>query len=263
MNTPINLMSLLEMLKIYAHQYVQLGRLVHEHGGRLYMATPEDGDPGRPLNDADVKELKQHLAELSLLCHQLGLKIAKRGVERALTDLPKTDREYDALVSVVMHELEEQLFLFVPANRSTHYQSDFGIPAFPAASTELVHAGNCYAVGEFTACVFHTMRAAEVALDAVRVNLGLGRRDINDRSWGNICRDIKDGISGKGRAWAKQDDYNAIHATLVAIKDSWRNQTMHVASSYSEQDALSIHENTKMFILRLTRVMDESGQPPA
>ena len=258
-----SLVSLLEMLKVYAHQYVRLGQLIHEHSGRLYMATPEEDDPGRPLSQQAVVELNAHLADLSALCDELGLKIARRGIERARIDHPKSDREYDALIGVVTDELESQLFLFVPATRSSCYQADPGMPRFPTASTEIVRAGNCYAVGEYTACVFHAMRSAELGLDAVRANLCLPARDINERSWGNICNDIRGGISGKGKAWPKQDIYTALLATLVAVKDSWRNQTMHVASSYDEAQALSILRNTKDFVSRLSNVMDESGLPLA
>ena len=88
-------------------------------------------------------------------------------------------------------------------------------------------------------------------------------RDVNERSWGNICNDIKSGISGKGKAWSKSDEYTAIYATLVAVKDSWRNQTMHVAASYNEGVSRSILENTKFFIVRLSDMMDEQGLPLA
>ena len=251
------------MLKEFAHEYVQLGIWMHEHGGRLYLAEDEPDDPGKPLNQTEVASLKQHLNELLKICTRLRLETAKLSIERAISDPPRTSREFDIYTGILMDELRSQLFLFVPSERSAYYDSDPKVPAFPISSKELTRAGNCFAVSEFTACVFHAMRSVELGLDAVRLNLGMPPRDINQRSWGNICNDIKVGIADKGKSWAKQDTYSAIHATLVSVKDAWRNQTMHVASSYDEGDSRLILENTKFFITRLSGVMDEGGVPLA
>jgi hypothetical protein len=95
------------------------------------------------------------------------------------------------------------------------------------------------------------------------MQLGLPARDVNQRSWGNICNDIKGGISDRGKAWTKLDEYLALYATLVSLKDAWRNQTMHVAATYNETDARMIFDNTKHFVARLSAMMDEKGLPLA
>lgn len=251
------------MLKEFAHEYVQLGIWMHEHGGRLYLAEDEPDDPGRPLTTVELAALRRHLQELLDICTRLCLKTAKLSVQRAISDPPKTSREFDIYTGVVMDELKAQLFLFVPAERSTFYDSDPRIVGFPRACKEIIRAGSCFALSEYTACVFHAMRSVEFGLDAVRANLGMSLRDVNERSWGNICNDIRSGISAKGKAWPKVDQYTAIHATLVAVKDAWRNQTMHVASGYDEADARLILENAKFFVSRLSEAMDESGLPLA
>lgn len=251
------------MLKEYAHEYVKLGIWINEYSGRLYLATDEPDDPGRPLNDTELKELKQFITQLLNTCIRLGLKAAVMSLQRAIADPPKTNREFEIYIGVLMDELKNQLFLFVPAERSDLYQAALNISGFPSAEVEMIHSGNCFALGEYTACVFHAMRAVEVGLDAVRVNLGLSARNVNERSWGNICNDIKTGISGKGKTWIKVDEYTAIYATLVSLKDAWRNQTMHVAATYDDTEARMILENTKHFIARLSAKMDEKGLPLA
>lgn len=251
------------MLKEYAHKYVQLGIWMHEQGARLYMATDEPNDPGRPLSNSELSELKRHLNDLLDVCVRLGLKTAELSLQRAATDPPKTYREFDIYIRVLMDELKSQLFLFVPAERSAFYQAELKLSDFPAAEAELIRSGNCFATAEYTASVFHAMRAVEVGLDAVRINLGLPARNVNEKSWGNICNDIRTGITEKGKAWAKADDYTAIHATLVSLKDAWRNQTMHVAADYGERDAHLILENTKHFISRLSAKMNQQGLPLA
>lgn len=251
------------MLKEYAHEYVQLGIWMHEHGGRLYMATDEPDDPGRPLSKSELEALGRHLNELLDVCVRLGLKTTQLSLRRAVDDPPRTAREFEIYTGMLMDELKSQLFLFVPAERANFYQTDLVLPGFTVASAELIRSGNCFAAAEYTASVFHAMRAVEVGLDAVRLNLGLPAREINERSWGNICNDIRRGISEKGKAWTKIDDYMAIHATLVSLKDAWRNQTMHVAAGYDESDARLILVNTTHFISRLSAKMDENGRPLA
>jgi hypothetical protein len=172
------------MLRQHAHEYVMLGRWMYEHGGRLYMAEDELDDPGKPLSEREQEALKAHLLELLTVCSKLGLKAARLSIERALRDLPKTSREFRIYTDVLMDELKSQLFLFIPSERSSFYESAPHSPAFPAASKELTRAGNCFAVAEFTACVFHATRAVEIGLDAVHVNLSLPARSIKERSWG-------------------------------------------------------------------------------
>lgn len=251
------------MLKEYAHEYVKLGIWIHEHGERLYLATDEQDDPGRPLNDSELNKLKLFITELLNTCIRLELKTAVMSLKRAISDPPKTNREFEIYIGVLMDELKNQLFLFVPAERSYLYKAVPNLIGFPSAEVEMIHSGNCFALGEYTACVFHAMRAVEVGLDAVRANLGLSTRNVNERSWGNICNDIKTGISAKGRAWIKFDEYTAIYATLVSLKDAWRNQTMHVAATYDDKEARMILENTRHFIARLSNNMDEQGLPLA
>jgi hypothetical protein len=158
------------MLKEYAHEYVQLGIWMHEHGGRLYMATDEPDDPGRPLNDSELIALKLHLTELLNICIRLGLSTAQMSLQRAIADQPKTEREFEIYTGVLMDELKSQLFLFVPKERSDLYQTVLTLPGFPLANLELIRSGNCFALAEYTASVFHAMRAVEVGLDAIRCN---------------------------------------------------------------------------------------------
>ncbi len=80
--------------------------------------------------------------------------------------LPDSEGEFDLLILSIYSNLKGALFLFVPQHRSDYYESDALLTeaakkAFPHAAAEIRTAGNCFAAGLITACVFHCMRALE------------------------------------------------------------------------------------------------------
>lgn len=263
MNHPSQLVSLLDMLRVYAQKYIELGRWMHELGGRLYMAEDEPDDPGRPLSPEDKSALLVHIDKLAQLSARLGLKVSQQQWERALKDPPQTSREFEILQNVLESELRNQLFLFVPSERALYFEAQTSFPSFPSATKELVRAGNCFAVAEFAASVFHSMRAVEIALTAVYACMGLVQPATGNKSWGTYCNGIRDAMTSKGKTWPKLDEFQEILTTLVNVKDGWRNKSMHVDASYSEEDAKRILQAVTFFIEKVSSKMDEQGNPRA
>jgi hypothetical protein len=50
---------------------------------------------------------------------------------------------------------------------------------------------------------------------------------------------------------------------LDAVKNPWRNATMHVEKKYTPEEALHIHSSVRGFMMRLADRMDENGIPIA
>jgi hypothetical protein len=263
MNASIRLWSLLDMLKIYAHQFMQAGEMINELGGRLYMSEDEPDDPGRPLSADDKTLLSNQLKKLAATCKTLGLKVAARQMERGMKHPPKTSSELDCLVSVMHHELEERLFLFVPNERAAFYEMKISFPDFPNATKELVRAGNCFAAAEDVASVFHSMRAVEIALTAIYLSLGLTEPSRANKSWGNYCNGIRDELTKRGKSWARLGEFQEMLTTLVNVKDGWRNTSLHVDAHYSEEDAKRIFQSVNFFIEKVSSRMNEQGLPLA
>ena len=65
------------------------------------------------------------------------------------------------------------------------------------------------------------------------------------------------------RKWAKNDFFQDVYMRIDAIKDAQRNQTMHVESIYTEDEASLIFKNTQAFMQKIASQMDESGLPVA
>lgn len=56
---------------------------------------------------------------------------------------------------------------------------------------------------------------------------------------------------------------SAIYASLDAVKNPWRNDTMHPAAKYTDDEAEHIFVAVKGFMMKLASRCDESGDPKA
>jgi hypothetical protein len=57
--------------------------------------------------------------------------------------------------------------------------------------------------------------------------------------------------------------FQSLFASLDAVKNPWRNATMHVENKYVPEEAEHIFAAVKGFMKELASRMDESGQPLA
>jgi hypothetical protein len=134
---------------------------------------------------------------------------------------------------------------------------------FPSALDDLDEAAKCLAFGRSTAAVLHLMRIVEYGLRALHAHLGITVvLEGNERNWGNILRRIKSNIDSRP-ASGKKDSLQAKYAMLNAVKDAWRNPSMHIGHKHTPEDADRIHGAVKSFMLTLSDVMDENGDPKA
>lgn len=139
------------------------------------------------------------------------------------------------------------------------------------AAYEIDESGKCLAVGRSTAAVFHLMRVMEVGVKAASTALGIPDpvKDA-ERNWGVMLRKIKDEIDRRNKAtpsgWTIPDDKNffsEIYVSLDAVRNVWRNATMHVENKYTHEEAEHILGAVRGFLRKLAARCDERGQPLA
>lgn len=142
-----------------------------------------------------------------------------------------------------------------------------GFPAaFPNASHDIEEAAKCYAFNRYTASVFHCMRALEAGVGAFSKLLDIPNpTKAAEKNWGVILRKITEALDSKwprgGRiSGTLGAEYEKIHVTLDAIKNPWRNATMHVESTYSPHESLHIIRCTTMFLVEIAKHCDEEGR---
>lgn len=189
-------------------------------------------------------------------------------------DLIGLERHLDELRSRIRDEFITRTVLVLPYQEGKRYQMSqelFGIEVinkFPSAAYEIDEAGKCLALGRLTACVFHLMRALEVGIEGTRKCLGIPDpvKD-GDRNWGSVLNKFKGEFERRNKAgWDQQEDkdfFAEIHASLDAVKNVWRNATMHVEKKYTDEEAEHIFNAVRGFMKKLAVRLDEQGQPLA
>jgi len=103
-----------------------------------------------------------------------------RVMERASDDnytFHEASVSLDMLHDAIMADLSAPCFLYVPAEKGHFYdqpEPPFGqevTDAFPVADRDIAAAGRCFALDEWTACVFHLMRVLEIGLHDLAAEL--------------------------------------------------------------------------------------------
>ncbi len=134
---------------------------------------------------------------------------------------------------------------------------------------ELDKASKCLALSRPTACVFHLMRVIEIGIRAISKCLKIpGPIKPADRNWGKMLCAIKGGIENKWPTVSNRTSgdgalFDAIYVSLDAVKNPWRNSTMHVENKYTEDEAEHVFVAVRGFMMKLASRMDEQGLPLA
>ncbi|WP_444464235.1 hypothetical protein [Rhodobacter capsulatus] len=128
--------------------------------------------------------------------------------------------------------------------------------SFPSAEFDISEAAKCRAVGRWTACVMHMMRALEVGLAALARHY-----DVEvDNNWNKTLNEIeaKTREIGKRSHGAGAEQWAAEAAThLRFVKNAWRNQAMHPRQTYDEERAVVIFDNARSFMQHLSERLSE------
>jgi hypothetical protein len=117
-----------------------------------------------------------------------------------------------------------------------------------------------------------------LACDAVRLEGGkkslsrcLGISDQTrgaDRNWGKMLASIKNEIDRRWPTTAHRMNgdgqfFENNYAALAAMRNPWRNSTMHFEQIYTEQDARDLLAIVGAFMRGLASRMEENGDPLA
>lgn len=247
---------------------------------RGFTAQGNNLDHAVTSDDRDVL-----LSALSPLSHEL----VKFDCRTALSTVRKIDAGFQsaaityARAMQLIDELDERIrdeLEFVTAFTLTAQEANLINPQgpliseefftrFPRARFDVEECAKCLAYGRATAGVFHAMRIMEISVTSVARCLGIPDPvKPGDKSWGKILEAIKAKIDERWPNMADREDgdgqaFEDIYAMLRAIKNAWRNKTMHPARKYTEEEAGKIITVSTQFLVELARRMDEEGRPLA
>jgi hypothetical protein len=159
------------------------------------------------------------------------------------------------LQSRIKDELASQNFFRVrPEDVGLYGRADlFGLMVakkFKNATQDIQNAGNCAAVGQPTACVFHLMRAMEVAVRQLgkRLKVTITPQTTWRHMTGQMDDKIKKMPESTDAQKRKKNDWEAARTNLHHVGSVWRNNTMHPAASYTQSQALDIITAVRVFM---------------
>jgi len=239
-----------------------------------------------PVTQEQQTELAGLCVHTVTLCSQIGLrqsvKCATAFWNELATQLPDgkallraapTRRHVSYLVRELDHsidrEIEDSLFMYISSSEAEYYDKPalFGEQvnaAFPRAANDIREAGNTYAAGRSTACVFHLMRAIEVGLRALGASLK--NTDLEPKrnpTWEKILKpcddELKKPLGLRSLEWQTDElFFSNATANLRAVKDAWRNPSLHVERDYDQSQALEVFNAVRAFMRHLATKLKET-----
>lgn len=185
---------------------------------------------------------------------------------------------YGHIWTALQKDLRQYTFLWMPTDSARYYEQKemFGpdvAKGFPKANEEITLAGNCYATGNYTACVFHLMRTAEIGARAMVSGLRAQKHLLNQKGlripvelcdWHTLISALQKGIDAKSagvgtdtRKKKTFEFYNHALGSFRNFKDAWRNHVSHTRELYQPGKTKDIMDNTRQFMQLLATRLKE------
>ncbi len=264
------------MQRFYGEKFWRLSKTL-ESMASVVEASPDDPTVNQAIPDDTITGLADHLSKTKADCRAVGLEFSVLHIDRMQRqlDIKCTLGTYAGMLKVLQERIEDEmslsLFFHVSKDKAAFYEKvdPFGAQVtanFPAATFDIEEGNKCYATDRNTACVMHLMRSLEVALDAIGLGVGVPNAVVEaQNSWERLLSKISDQIranDGAGDpAWTqKRQFFVDAHAHLFAVKNAWRNPSMHLEKKYDDREAERIYRAVQDFMEHLATHLDESGQ---
>lgn len=258
----------------YSHTLLRLQHEIEEDENKGESLTPQEQRTCAVL----MHQIKSFVTRFEIntgrCFERIELKIHQP--EQVTTKLSELIRE---LRNRINDELKERLFMFVPTKDAEYYNhmALFGLEVankFPKANEEITEAGNCYATGNYTACVFHLMRVVEYGarslVRALKIKRGTGPDDLPHPvelcDWGTIYGRLDRAVRRMPvRTSVRVSETQAFYSHAVAqfghFRTAWRNKISHSRANYNDRPHLvtDIMDNTRHFMQHLAERLKETG----
>ncbi|MBI5249051.1 MAG: hypothetical protein HY912_06110 [Desulfomonile tiedjei] len=168
------------------------------------------------------------------------------------------------LMSIVVGELSSRTVMIMPFTKIGYYDgtkvtfSEKAREKFPLIQREMDQAGKCFAFRRHAACVFHLMRVMEhiVQCLADQFRVDLRRRDLREKTWGNLLNEMRNKVNGMKEGTVKQIEKKESFRHICALFDdvcrATRNPLLHAKimniESYDEEEARNAIDRVMWFI---------------
>lgn len=268
------LVSLLEVLRFNAAFFVTVCTYTQSLRAEVEFLS-------RPLGIETIERLDRWLERLRAECQEHSLPVSAGYIDQVLAYIESLKGQgkeitkerfitnMNGIEERICQELHDLWFFRMPDENVGFYEGSrerFGqkvIDAFPNAMYDIEEAGKCFALGRSTATVFHLMRVMEIGLFALGKSLNDPNWDPhNNRSWHSILHKCDKEIAKKkedrAQEWKEDEEfYMSVTANIHAVKNAWRNPTMHVGKKYTNEEAADIFNAVRTFMRHLATKLQE------
>ena len=253
------------MLRFHADHFVQVMNFLGILRGMLVEKKDDDSldMTGGSLFQETLTQAQAHLEAMEL---PLSMKGTQRLVDylneqsRSVRDISNRIGEISARIT---DEMEDRYFLVLSGSDQEFYEPKtalFGEDVankFPSAGFDIEESGKCYAVGRYTACVFHLMRVMESGIQwfAATLDVEIMSTSGKQNTWGSIGASINNKIGSLKESDPQKPKYSSILAYFHAVRIAWRNETMHPKATYTQEETTSVMNAVRSFIVELVSVL--------
>jgi hypothetical protein len=243
----------------YGATLLALGRAAMAIESANAIGLPEDESTDRRTISDALDQAAPSIEELPLspVVRYQFEQILKRRDHATGTELAILIRE---LCNGLMVELSAAWFLMVPADQREFYEQrklPFGegvAQSFLEASADIAAASRCFALDEWTACVFHLMRVLEHGLRKLAGTVGLPPEAMEHENWKNIIDQIEkkiremEALPKSAEKIARLKNLSEAAIQFRYFKDAWRNHVSHAHASYDNLTGPVVWTHVKEFM---------------
>lgn len=254
------------MLRFYAEKFCRLSTALMARSAIYKMNDRTLVTAG--VDPEHFQQLQMVVADAERLCSAMGLSFAATQarwiVERLESPVTLgTLAEWLAeLNRRVEDELESRVFLSISPKEARFWSADLSEwgetqHSFPLCSDKVESAGRCLAVGLPDACVFYLLSVAQDGIIALARHL---QKDVNPETddWKTIIDKIDAGVQTKRASmsvadWKSVEPFYAEAASdLKAMKNAWRNPTLHFRRAYQPAEAEKVYARVRDYMVHVS-----------
>lgn len=146
--------------------------------------------------------------------------------------------------------------LFLPATTDMVEYLDKQLPYGKAVATvfpcseDIAESHQCFALGRYTASMFHLGRAMELAVKRLAKKMQIPNLPRDE--WQKYLTAMNEKIAkmpfNTPKEKAKRASFAAATAYFLHFKEAWRNPTMHPKKTYTREEALDVIDGAGAFL---------------
>jgi hypothetical protein len=197
--------------------------------------------------------------------------LSSNGSHATLSEL---DRQISELKNRFADQLMSRWFLHVPTAKVPCWENElyFGedvAEKIPDAKEDIYEACSCFAVGRYSAAVYHCIGIMQAAFFQVgKANLSC-TIDLDVDDWGSASKKIEEAVeslrkqaqarSKDASDWSMWKQVEPLYAELIsdvnAVKKAWRHTSAHFRQKFNEEQAEKVLDKVGDFMKTVAKLL--------